>query len=159
MNSYESVYESCKILMNSQKKKSTDSSRNRCSGFWKQLLRLQLLAEFTGQCVQLGFAGGVQSGFDRDGRVREGEILALFEETAHDFGGVGHPAAVFDQGDGTVLEVAFRQMRDERVHEGEDFGVVRRGRENEFAVLEGGFDCFGHIVAGEIEHLHIRGSS
>ena len=136
--------------MKSQKK-STDFSGNRCSRFWKQTLRLQLLAEFTGQRVQLGFAGGVQSGFDRDGRVREGEILALFEEAAHDFGGVGHPAAVFNQGDGAVLEVAFRQMRDERVHEGEDFGVVRRGRKNELAILEGGFDRFGHVVAGEIE--------
>ena len=46
-------------------------------------------------------------------------------------------------------------MRDERMHEGEDFGVVRRGREHELAVLEGGFDGFGHVVAGEIEHLDV----
>ena len=120
-----------------------------------QMFLLQLLAELTGQRVQLGFAGGVQSGFDRDGRVREGEILALFKKTAHDFGGVWHPTAVLDQGDGAVLEVAFRQMRDERVHEWEDFGIVRRGREHELTVLEGGFHRFGHVVTGKIEHFDV----
>ena len=120
-----------------------------------QIFLLQLLAEFTGQCVQLGFAGGVQSGFDRDGRVREGKILALFEEAAHDFGGVGHPTAVFNQGDRAVLEVAFRQMRDERVHEGEDFRIVCRGREHKLAVLECGFDGFGHVIASKIEQLDV----
>ena len=110
-----------------------------------QMFLLQLLAEFAGQCVQLGFACIVQSGFDGDGGLCEGEVLALFEEAAHDFGGIGHPAAVFDQGDRTVLEVAFRQMCDERVHEGEDFRIVCRGCEHELAILECSFNGFSHI--------------
>ena len=119
------------------------------------LLGQIILAQLIGQGFDLSLALVVQGGENPDGGVREGQVFAAGKHTAHDLRGQRCPGAVFHQSDGPVLEIPFRQMMDEFLHEGEDIGIVGGGGQHQLAVAEGVLHSLGHIAAGQIMHFDL----
>ena len=99
----------------------------------------------------------LERGLDGERLIEDGHVLELGEDAAHELAGGRRPRAVFDQGDGAVLEVVRRDVEQRRLHVAEDAGVIRRGREHEVAAAEGlGHDIArvrdGDVVHGDVAH-------
>lgn len=99
----------------------------------------------------------LERGFDGERLVEDVHVLELGEDAAHELAGRRRPGAVFDQGNGAVLEVMRRDVEQRRLHVAEDAGVVRRGREHEVAAAEGlGHDIArvrdGDVIHGDVAH-------
>ena len=92
--------------------------------------------------IQLGQLAFLQSGTDGHAGIQNIHILALAEHTPHQIAGSGCPGAVFQQGNGAVLQIVGHQIAEQSLHADENAGIVGGGREDQMAVPE----CGGHDV-------------
>ena len=93
-----------------------------------------------GQGLQLGIARRLQRRLQADRLAQECHILALVQQLAHKPAGCRGPSAIFDEGDGAVLDIMGNEVPQQLLHGDEDPGVIRCRGKNQVAVAEAACD-------------------
>ena len=123
------------------------------AGFGGVHLRLrQRGAQGVGQRAQLRALALGHGGAERQLLVEDGDVLQLAEQVAHVLAGRRGPRAVFDEGDGTVLQVVRNDVVQQVLHRDEDARIIRRRGKDEMTPAEGRDDDIGRRGDGDIEH-------
>ena len=107
-------------------------------------------AQLVRKGLELGAALLGEGGANLDGIFGEGDVFASLQHALHDLGGLGRPASVFHERNGSIAEVTLGQVVKEDAHEGEDVCVVGGGCQHQLAVAEGVLHRFCHVTAGQI---------
>ena len=124
-------------------------------GVYRGLVLRHGVHDSLGQRVHRLELGFLEAGLDGDRLVEDRAVFQLRELCTHQPARRRRPGAIFNEGDGAVLEVVVDDVVDEIFHVHEHAGVVRRGEEDKVARTEAFGDDLARMRRGDVVDLDV----